>query len=439
MKTINLESLYNNVNKNAFVRNAHTKQNRMFGFVTTNLRNAGSFVKYINELVPIYQRFKNNQDLQGWLNYSITHQQQDKQKYKRLEIAKILFRNVIDSSYLNDNAEKLYEILNDYKSNYLEVFLSLYLLSGKYFDVESQPIVEIEKVQATYKGDLLSDCITVLNESKQNRIFFATLFFNPDFDSILYSILENECDVNFLEKDESTKRKMLNAGGRRNFKYDIFIVANYIVFKNACEKNYDLLIQNRKKGMQCIVENYVNTFFEKKLNEFLKIDNPNKLKDLFNKYKSLISDIIANALKIQDNEEILLDKKRKKNIKYLSIEKYGEICYMDYCHCDSDVHKKMYFRNRNGKNYLEGHHIIQIENSKFFKNTLDVVENMIPLCPNCHSKIHNAESKEVVKMLDVIYANIDKKAFMKQGIFVDENTLRSFYGLEDKNESRKSS
>ena len=427
-----LELLYDDIDKTKFVSNAHTTQNRMFGFVTTNLRNAGSFVEYIKELVPVYQKYKNSNNLKGWLDYSIVHQQRDKQKYKRLEIAKILFRNVVNNSVLNDNAEKLYEIFKDYKGNYLEVLLSLYLLSGKYFDVEKQPLVEIEKIQAVYKGDLLKDCLDVLNENKTNRIFFATLFYNSDFDNILYYILENECDVSFLETDVFAKKKILNAGGKSNFKYDVFIIANYIIFKNACEKNYNLLIQSNKNGLQNIVNDYITAFFDNKLNECFKIDNQNKLKDLFNKYRNLISDIISIVLKIEDNEEILLDKKRKKIIKYQSIEKYGEICYMDYCNCDSDVHKKMYFKNRSGKIYLEGHHIIQMENSKFFKNSLDVVENVIPLCPNCHCKLHNAESKEVIKMLDIIYSNIDKKAFMKQGIFVDENILRSFYGLEDK-------
>jgi hypothetical protein len=427
-----LEKLYNSIDKTKFVRNAHTKQNRMFGFVTTNLRNAGSFVEYIKELVPVYQKFKQEDNLKGWLDYSVINQYRDKQNYKRLEFAKILFRNVVESSFLNDNGEKLHEIFTDYKSNYLELFLSLYLLSGKYFDVENQPSTEIEKLQAIYKGNLLNDCLDVLNNNKLNRIFFATLFFNSEFDNILYYILENECDINFLAKDEFVKKKILNAGGQNNFKYDVFITANYLIFKNVCEKNYNLLIQNNKVGLQNIINDYVDSFFEHKLNDFLNIDNKNKFKDLFNKYKSLISDIILIALKIQDDETILLDKKRKKNIKFQSIEKYGEICYMDYCQCDSDVHKKMYFKNRSGKIYLEGHHIIQMGNSKFFKNSLDVVENVIPLCPNCHCKLHNAESKEVIKMIDVIYANIDKKAFIKQGIFVDENTLRSFYGLEDK-------
>jgi len=427
-----VKDLFDKIDASTFVSNAHCKQNRMFGFVTTNLRNAGSFAKYIKELVPEYQRFKNANDLSGWTTYCTANQYRDKQKQKRLEIAKILFRNVKDSPSLNNNAEKLYEILMDYKTNYLELFLSLYLLSGRYFDVENQPIVEIERMQATYKGNLLNDCLDVLSKNKQNRVFFATLFFNSNVDNIRNFILENDGDVSFLDEEPFVKQKINNAGGRKNFKYDVFIIANYIIFKNACDEHYDLLMQNSQKGQQHIMESYVDAFFDNKLNEFLKIDNKNKLKDLFNKHKNLISDIVAYALRIQDNEEILLDKRRKKNIKFQSIEKYGEMCYMDYCGCDSDIHKKMYFKNRRGKIYLEGHHIIQMENSKFFKTSLDVVENVIPLCPNCHSKLHNAESKEVIKMLDIIYSNIDKKAFMKQGIFVDENTLRSFYGLEDK-------
>ena len=57
------------------------------------------------------------------------------------------------------------------------------------------------------------------------------------------------------------------------------------------------------------------------------------------------------------------------------------------------------------------------------------MENIIPLCPNCHRKLHNAEEAVVAKMLRVIYTNIDKKSWIRRGIFVDIDTLCSFYGL----------
>ncbi|MDR0831249.1 MAG: HNH endonuclease [Prevotellaceae bacterium] len=427
MNTNELEKLYDSIDKQNFISNAHTRQNRMFGFVTTNIRNAGSIVKYIKELVTIYQKYKSDNDLVGWSDYIRNNQSIHKQKIKRLEIAKILFRNVKDSPFLNDNAEKLFEISKN-GDEYLELFLCFYLLSGKYFDVEKQPLVAIEKIQTTYKGDLLKDCLDVLNNNKLNRIFFATLFFNDDCENILYYLLENDCDVSFFEKDNYKKRKINNAGGIKNFKYDIFIIANYLIFKKACEKNYDYA--NIQTSLYKIINDYVDDFFDLQLNKFIKVES--KLtKEIFSKNTNLIVDIISYALNIQDEEEILLNKRRKHSIKIESVKKYNYRCFIDWCECDSNIHQQTYFKKRDGTIYLEGHHLIQMENSKLFKNSLDVLENIIPLCPNCHRKIHNAEEKDVVNMLKTIYKKIDKKQFIKQGIFVDINTLGSFYGIEE--------
>ena len=94
--------------RESFVSCSHLKQTRVFGFITTNIRNVSSFVVYIKELVPIYQSFENNNDLSGWKNYCKQHLGRDKQKYKRLEEAKIIFRNVENNSYLNNNAKIFY-------------------------------------------------------------------------------------------------------------------------------------------------------------------------------------------------------------------------------------------------------------------------------------------------------------------------------------------
>jgi hypothetical protein len=61
---------------------------------------------------------------------------------------------------------------------------------------------------------------------------------------------------------------------------------------------------------------------------------------------------------------------------------------------------------------------------------------MIPLCSNCHRKLHNAHDNIVKDLLIKVYDRIDKKAWIKKGIFVDINTLGSFYGLEEDLEER---
>jgi 5-methylcytosine-specific restriction protein A len=74
--------------------------------------------------------------------------------------------------------------------------------------------------------------------------------------------------------------------------------------------------------------------------------------------------------------------------------------------------------------------MVQMENSKFFEKDVDVVENIVPICPNCHRKIHNADKNTIIKMLNLYYNNSDKRELIRKGIFVDIETLARFYGIE---------
>ena len=54
---------------------------------------------------------------------------------------------------------------------------------------------------------------------------------------------------------------------------------------------------------------------------------------------------------------------------------------------------------------MEGHHIIPVSRKESFTQDLDVVENILCLCPTCHRKIHLATSEIKQLMLEEI---IDK-------------------------------
>ena len=56
------------------------------------------------------------------------------------------------------------------------------------------------------------------------------------------------------------------------------------------------------------------------------------------------------------------------------------------CEINKDDHNT--FLAKNGKQFMEAHHLIPMSAQKDFKINLDRVENIICLCPNCHSAIH---------------------------------------------------
>ncbi|MFA6194767.1 MAG: hypothetical protein WC719_03425 [Patescibacteria group bacterium] len=78
----------------------------------------------------------------------------------------------------------------------------------------------------------------------------------------------------------------------------------------------------------------------------------------------------------------------------------------DYmCGCHSKEH--LYFTaNSTKENFVEGHHMIPMEYQHQYwterKINLDCPQNITPLCPHCHSKIHNAipvQKSEVISEL----------------------------------------
>lgn len=86
------------------------------------------------------------------------------------------------------------------------------------------------------------------------------------------------------------------------------------------------------------------------------------------------------------------------------------------------------FRRRNSPlNYTEPHHIVPMSKQDYFENSLDVEENIISLCCNCHKQIHLGKGFE--DMLRKIYAE-RKDVLKKAGIEILLEDLILFYKME---------
>jgi 5-methylcytosine-specific restriction enzyme A len=59
--------------------------------------------------------------------------------------------------------------------------------------------------------------------------------------------------------------------------------------------------------------------------------------------------------------------------------------------------------NSTGKMYVEAHHVIPMEYQDNYEFSLDVPENIVALCPNCHRKIHMAHASEIKNMLNKLF------------------------------------
>ena len=75
-----------------------------------------------------------------------------------------------------------------------------------------------------------------------------------------------------------------------------------------------------------------------------------------------------------------------------AIQKAGNKCELDPSHKS--------FNDKDGKAYMEGHHLIPIAEQGNFQNSLNQAANMVCLCPNCHKEIHlGANRQTLVKTL----------------------------------------
>lgn len=423
-----------------FTSSAHsTNQHRIFGFITTNIRSIGTLSGYITELLPEYISRKDNyEEWEKWFKNADV-QEANKQKFRRLELAKVLFRNVKDSPKINNIGEKLYRIYENYDKDVLTFVLHLYLLTGRYFDLDNQPLVETTKVLSVASSNFASDATAELMSGEPNRLTLAMLFYNPsvpDALDIAYELIQNKISddgIDFLktqlsDPDSILYKRAKGAGSAKNFSKELAVIMNYYLFKQACEKNFD------NSNYETIVADYVNSVFDTHLNEYFDIEDRETILDIFldAPNRIMFKDIFEFALDIKFDNHFVRTRERK-NIKQAALEKYGYRCFFDvFSPNDNDhiAHELNYFKTKKNLTYLEGHHMVQMENSKFFEKDVDVVENIIPVCPNCHRKIHNADKNTVLKMLNLYYNNSNRRELIRKGIFVDIETLARFYGIE---------
>jgi hypothetical protein len=84
------------------------------------------------------------------------------------------------------------------------------------------------------------------------------------------------------------------------------------------------------------------------------------------------------------------------------------------------------FTSKSGFPYIEAHHLIPICTEDDFEYSLDVKGNILPLCPNCHAKIHYGQPEEVSDMIEQLYHERARELTLS-GIPIDLETLKSYY------------
>ncbi len=96
--------------------------------------------------------------------------------------------------------------------------------------------------------------------------------------------------------------------------------------------------------------------------------------------------------------------------------------------CEINSEHKLFKSRATGLPFLEAHHLLPIKYQQTFKDSLDVKENIVALCPFCHRLIHHATVSETRPLLDNLI--VSRSAISKR-FKVSQTMLYRFYNCED--------
>jgi len=163
----------------------------------------------------------------------------------------------------------------------------------------------------------------------------------------------------------------------------------------------------------------------------LEIDDKDLLLDKISKerrYQESVNDVEPIHLP-QGNLPRPKPKKYGKSSRYLSNPRRSKNALIAAeFKCEIDQNHTTFLNKKSKKQYMEAHHLIPISRQVDFIHDIDVPENILCLCPNCHRKIHLAEDiskKEILKQA----FEIKKHQLPQGGISIDFKALVGIYGV----------
>lgn len=96
--------------------------------------------------------------------------------------------------------------------------------------------------------------------------------------------------------------------------------------------------------------------------------------------------------------------------------------------CEIEQNHPSFIRKNSNKNYTEPHHLVPMSFSDWFDVSLDVEENIVSLCSNCHNAIHYG--RDAGSLIQKLYDK-RKEALESVGINITMETLFAMYGINE--------
>lgn len=184
-----------------------------------------------------------------------------------------------------------------------------------------------------------------------------------------------------------------------------------------------------------------------------KIEPSNALSKILNKltvlesfqnglFSEWLTQDLINLLSGKKNErvgniDLSLDPKQKLVPKLITTKKYPrdpilikEIKKLAQYKCELNPDHET-FEDKDGNPYVEVHHFVPLSFQDEYiwcGQSLDIIENLMCLCPNCHAKFHHSSKDTTLELLEDLYeSKIEKIA--TAGLKITFERLKEAYGL----------
>jgi len=101
-------------------------------------------------------------------------------------------------------------------------------------------------------------------------------------------------------------------------------------------------------------------------------------------------------------------------------EKHEALILANY-KCEVDENHTTFISQSTNKNYVEGHHLIPINQYAEFEHDVDVRANIVSLCPTCHRKLHSGIKLDVEEVLEKLHQQrSDRLKKVSLGVTIEE-------------------
>lgn len=437
----------------------------IFKCFSTNYRDLFSFEYYFKE----FKKY-----------IGIPRKEWNKKETTGQEVAKQYVANMVNSflylSKRDENNELIYElssrgkdfermINNDFTDNEKKLLLFIYLMNSsfkmtpRYLLKKGWNVWDCWEKVGFDENIILKDIENFINNEIENKnvseifnydITWYISFYTDLSFLKLYKIatkeekyklhIETIADYKARKEENVIAWKYKSTNFQKPMLLDTLMIVYLSKIINFCKINDTSYIEFYEELINSYSKLYI--IDKKKIKDYI-FANDNVFKVIFNNAISEEDDFTERYIPVYRKENVKeidsllnekIDSTSQEGVKKLEVvrsvlkklakEKTNYQCIFH------DLNNCKYFTSKEeNKNYLEIHHLVPREFSYNFEDTIEFVENYIPLCPRCHRMIHKAVDRERIVLINYLF-NIRHKDLEEHGIDVTIKELYEFYKID---------